>query len=154
VDAPKASGSARMAVYYLTTGSLLLIWSVIWLLYLRNHTPSSDTPFYIVWGLLFTGVVLSGIGLAIGRIGRSARKADVVQAPMGAGTVPMPANGAPVMTPNGQVLAPAAPMVVVPSATPGTVAPGAVPMVAATNGVNGGVGGKALTANAPVSHLP
>jgi hypothetical protein len=104
VDAPKASGSTRMSVYYITAGSLLTIWSVIYLLYLRHHDQTSDSTLYITWGLLVTGLVFTGIGLAVGRIGSSARNADVAAAPTPTSAVPLPGGGVAVTAPNGQMM--------------------------------------------------
>ncbi len=157
MDAPKASGSTRMAVYYITSGSLLLIWSVIWLLYMGHHPPGSDGTWYLVWGLLFTGLVLTGIGLTIGRIGMSARHADVAAAPTPTSAVPLPGGGVAVTAPNGQMLAPAAnvgPMAATPIAAAGTGVGSAVPLSATGNGLSGGGAGDGMPANVPVQHIP
>jgi hypothetical protein len=132
VDAPKASGSTRMSVYYLTAGTMLLIWPAVWLLYMTRHTPSNDGVYYLAWGLLFTGAVLSVIGLTIGHIGRVARNADVAPAPAPTTIVPTPvaAQNVPMMA-----------------------GAGAVPLSATANGGNGTlVGGN--PANVPIQRLP
>jgi RsiW-degrading membrane proteinase PrsW (M82 family) len=116
--APKPSGSTRMAVFYLTVGSMLLIWAGIWFAWMNRHHPSTEAAWYICWGFLLTGGVLTLIGLFVGPLGRSAREADVVQTVAGTSTVsqavnPAPphtaqaaANGAPVAAPAQAVTAP------------------------------------------------
>lgn len=73
----KPSGAARLAVVYITAGALLDVWSGIWYWYLSNHPPEGDKTWYWCYGLLLTGAVLLFIGLALGRIGRAARDAEM-----------------------------------------------------------------------------
>lgn len=148
MDAPKASGSTRMAVYYLTTGSLLLIWSVIWLLYLRHHQPSNDATWYIVSGLLFTGLVLTGIGLTIGRIGMSARNADVAAAPTPTSAVLMPGGGMAVTAPNGQMIPQAS------TAGPLGMGNGMIGTGMSNAGMAGTGAGNGVPTDVPVQHIP
>src|SRR5437773_6406161 len=68
--------SARAALVYITAGALLMAWTGIWYAYLRNYPPQSQTTYYWCAGFLATGLILFLIGLAVGQIGRSARKAD------------------------------------------------------------------------------
>jgi hypothetical protein len=80
----KPSGSARTAIAYVTAGALIVVWTVIYWFYLRHHPEGlEDAAYYWVYGFFFTGLVLLTIGLALGRIGRSARHADLPPPPPG-----------------------------------------------------------------------
>jgi hypothetical protein len=126
---PKTAASARMAVGYITFGALLVVWTVIWYIYLQRH-DASDRPYYWCAGFFFTGVTFIVIGLAVGRIGRQARHADIPppEALVGMGeqakaaAVQSANTGAPVgvpAVPAGQPgVAPQVPQVVVPVAVP------------------------------------
>src|SRR5262245_48233151 len=59
------SQGAKYALYYITAGSLLVIWSTVWFYYLKQSAPP-DTPepyYYICTGLFFSGVALLTIGI-------------------------------------------------------------------------------------------
>jgi hypothetical protein len=73
----KPSSAARTALIYITAGTLMVIWTIIWWTYLRGHPPAGDGPFYWCIGFLVTGIALVIIGLAVGQIGRSARHAEL-----------------------------------------------------------------------------
>ncbi|HZU36768.1 MAG TPA: hypothetical protein VFA18_12695 [Gemmataceae bacterium] len=73
----QASSAARAALIYITVGALTIIWTAVWFVYLRNHPPETSTVYYFCGGLLATGVVLVIIGFGVGRIGRTARHADM-----------------------------------------------------------------------------
>jgi len=73
----KPSASAHMAVIYVTVGALTDVWSGIWYAYLTNNPPERNSTWYWCYGFLLTGLALFVIGLAIGRIGRSARHAEL-----------------------------------------------------------------------------
>lgn len=73
----KPSSAARTSIIYITIGALTDVWSAIWYAYLRSYPPPSDATWYWCYGFLLTGLVLLIIGLAIGRIGRSARHAEL-----------------------------------------------------------------------------
>ena len=80
------SPATRTAITYITAGALVVIWTIVWFIYLRNNPPSSSTTYYIVGGFMASGVILLMIGLGLGSIGRSARQADtptatIVQTP-------------------------------------------------------------------------
>src|SRR6516225_8171785 len=72
----KPSSAARTAVMYITVGALLVVWTVVWYLYLNRH-EGTDLAYYLDYGFFFTGLVLIVIGVTIGRIGRSARHAEL-----------------------------------------------------------------------------
>jgi hypothetical protein len=73
----QASSAARAALVYITVGALIVIWTAVWFVYLRNYPPETSTVYYFCGGLLATGVVLVLIGFGVGRIGRTARRADL-----------------------------------------------------------------------------
>jgi hypothetical protein len=73
----KPSSSARTAVIYITGGVLTTVWSGIWYAYLNRNPPGNEAVWYWCYGFILTGVALFLIGLAIGRIGRSARHAEL-----------------------------------------------------------------------------
>jgi hypothetical protein len=123
----KPSKAAFTSLTYITLGALIDVWSGIWYVYLFRTGRLSDDPiWYWCYGFLLTGLVLLVIGLAIGRIGRSARHAELPpeeitqieakidqaaasRAPM---VVPNPAMAG--VAPNGQVMAPVAQVAGVP----------------------------------------
>jgi len=72
----KPSFAVRAAVLYITLGALLVVWTVVWFLYLSGH-GGSDPAYFTDYGLFFSGLVLIVIGITIGRIGRSARHAEL-----------------------------------------------------------------------------
>jgi hypothetical protein len=102
-----------MAVIYITVGAILGVWTTVWYFYLR-HSNAPDGPYYWCYGLFFTGLTLIVIGLALGRIGRAARHAELPpeapKEPTAQPALPTPATGAPVMMPGypvqGQVVMP------------------------------------------------
>lgn len=71
----KQSTSATTSLVYITLGGLIDVWSVVYWFFLRNH-GGSDIAYLYVAGFFFTGLVLFLIGLAVGRIGNSARPAE------------------------------------------------------------------------------
>lgn len=70
------SPAARTALVYVTAGALILIWTAVWSIWMRNHPPESAGLYYVVGGLFATGLIVLLIGLGIGRLGFSARHAD------------------------------------------------------------------------------
>jgi hypothetical protein len=73
----QTSTAARTALIYITVGALTVIWTVMWYVYLFNNPRETHTAYYWCTGFLVTGVTLVLIGLGLGRIGRSARHADL-----------------------------------------------------------------------------
>jgi hypothetical protein len=74
----KASSAARTSLMYITVGALINVWTIIYWIYLNRHSDGhTDAAFYWVYGFFFSGVVLLVIGLALGRIGRAARHAEL-----------------------------------------------------------------------------
>jgi hypothetical protein len=98
------SKGAKYAIFYLTAGALLMIWSAVWFYYLKHHDyPAGDPRYYICTGLLLSGAAVFVIGALIGRIGKEAKQADVPVATVAAATVvpgaPQPNSPAPAATP-------------------------------------------------------
>jgi hypothetical protein len=79
----KPSAAARAALMYITFGALILVWSGVWYFRLHNQYAEQGVRFfansqdYVCIGLLLTGLTLLIIGLAVGRIGRAARHAEL-----------------------------------------------------------------------------
>lgn len=71
------SSAARTSLIYITIGALADIWSGIWYIYLRQNPPEHNALWYFCYGFLLTGLTLVVIGFGIGRIGRSARHAEL-----------------------------------------------------------------------------
>src|ERR1700722_9189711 len=96
----KQARSATTALIYLTVGALMDVWTVIYYIYLWRH-GGTDTQYLWCHGFLFSGIVFIVIGLAVGRIGRNARQAEVIHTPdvvapppqAAAPSAAMPANG-------------------------------------------------------------
>jgi len=69
----------RMAISYITIGALLDVWTAVWYFtFARDQEGniSQNTWFWLL-GLFFSGLTLIVIGVLIGQIGRSARKAEL-----------------------------------------------------------------------------
>jgi hypothetical protein len=65
------------SLIYITSGAMLDVWTLVWYwAYGRNEVLSNTAWFWLV-GLFLTGVILMGIGVLLGRIGQSARKAEL-----------------------------------------------------------------------------
>jgi hypothetical protein len=73
----QASTAARTSLVYITVGAMTVIWTGIWYVYLYNNPPETHTAYYWCSGFLVSGLTLVLIGLGLGRIGRSARGADL-----------------------------------------------------------------------------
>ena len=73
----KPTAAAKVSLAYITIGSLLIVWTGVYCAYLYNNPPENHSIFYFCTALLLTGFVLVVIGLAVGRIGRAARHAEL-----------------------------------------------------------------------------
>ncbi len=111
----KPSKAAHMAIAYVTLGSLLMVWSAIWYFWMVNHQapadqPHNDAPFYWCAVIFFTGLTVFVIGLALGRIGRAGRRAELPpDVPLGERTAQPAVTAPPVVQPtatNGQMVMP------------------------------------------------
>lgn len=72
------SGSATLAIGYITTGVLTVVWTTVWLIYLMSNSSESHGSYYICFGLMTSGVALMVIGILMGRIGQEAKNADAI----------------------------------------------------------------------------
>jgi hypothetical protein len=118
------SSAARTALVYITVGTLMVIWTGVWFLYLRNDPPVANGVYYVCGGLLVTGLALIGIGFGLGQIGRSARHADLPPQEVAQAVV----NMQPAAVAAGPALAatpavPAVPVAPPPNSTTAVVAP-------------------------------
>lgn len=73
----KQASAATTALIYLTAGALMIVWTGIYYIYLNRQQNPSDNAYLWCYGFMASGVVLVGIGLALGRIGRATRPAEV-----------------------------------------------------------------------------
>jgi hypothetical protein len=74
------SGSARIAVGYITTGILMIVWTGVWMHYLYHNDKESQGYWYVSSGLMLSGFAILIIGILMGRIGQEAKNADGVAA--------------------------------------------------------------------------
>jgi hypothetical protein len=88
------SSAARTSLVYITIGALVMIWTGVWYVFLHNNPPTSHSVYYWCAGFGVTGLTMFIIGLGVGRIGYSARAADLPQA-VGPPAVATDANGQP-----------------------------------------------------------
>jgi hypothetical protein len=96
----QTSPATRISLVYITTGALTVIWTSVWYAYLYRNPPEGHGVFYVIAGLLISGITLLGIGLGLGWIGRASRPADDVAAhtPEGPAVVAMtPAAATPIV---------------------------------------------------------
>jgi hypothetical protein len=75
---------AKLAVSYITVGTLMVVWSAIWLFYLTVSADISG-PVYIATGVILSGIAVVLIGMSLGDIGKEANRdeAEVQQAEIG-----------------------------------------------------------------------
>jgi hypothetical protein len=116
----KPSPSARLALFYITAGALLVVWTALayWFYLVPRVPDGTDSRYFWCYGFFFTGLVLMIIGFAVGRIGRAARHAELPP-PDGAARQPAPVPPA------------AAPQPMYPAAVVPPAPPGAIPVAAA-----------------------
>src|SRR5262249_21190877 len=72
-EAPMHVAALYPILGYLTLGALVMIWSGVWLYYLRDHPPAHNAPWYWGSGFFFTGLALFVLGLAGTGMARSVR---------------------------------------------------------------------------------
>lgn len=89
------SRSAAHAILYVTVGTLIMIWSILWYaLYLRPDPNPSTSQVFLTLGVILSGLAITVIGILFGLIGRSAKAADTTLA-TAAGITPPVASLAP-----------------------------------------------------------
>ena len=64
---------AKLAIGYITFGTLLVVWSVIWLLYLTLPADISGSV-YLACGVTLSGIAVVLIGMKVGDIGKEANR--------------------------------------------------------------------------------
>jgi hypothetical protein len=69
----------RTAIIYITLGSLIDVWTGVWYFTFArdDHGNISRNTWFWLAGLFLTGITLIVIGILLGEIGRSARKAEM-----------------------------------------------------------------------------
>jgi hypothetical protein len=69
----------KTAITYITVGAVIDVWTLVWFfVYVQGResvVPARE--WFWLLGLFFTGVTLIAIGLLLGSIGRSARRAEL-----------------------------------------------------------------------------
>ena len=67
-----------IATTFITVGALLIVWTVTWY-WAFGRTGKTQVPWYSFWilGLFLTGLTFVIIGLAVGSIGRAARRSEL-----------------------------------------------------------------------------
>ncbi len=129
----KPSKAAQMAIAFVTLGALVMVNTAMFYIYTINHPPAdghNDSSLYWCYSFFFSGMTLFVIGLLLGRIGRSGRKAEMPPETSGVPTG-QPAVTSQPMAVNNQAVVPGQP--VIPGQPPAAVQPVAtVPPVANT----------------------
>lgn len=128
----RPTSAAKTAILYITVGALLNVWSGVRFVYLNNHdTGQYTTEYYWCAGLFLSGITLLIIGLALGRIGRAARHAELPPEEVTAAAAQAEQNAAaraPVIAPVNPALSAAVPGTT-PVAPTAPVGVGAAPIV-------------------------
>jgi len=70
----KLSAAVPTSLVYITLGTLIDIWTIVWLVF---NAPETQMGYFWTVGFLFTGLALLVIGLFLGQIGRAARHAEL-----------------------------------------------------------------------------
>ena len=65
----------RTALGYVTGGSLLCVWTLVW--YFTREYEMSRSQWFWVAGLFLTGVTFIFLGLILGPLGRAARQSEL-----------------------------------------------------------------------------
>lgn len=67
----------KTALGYVTGGSLLVIWTLVWYFTIGQHRELTDTTRFVLIGLGLTGATFVFLGLFLGPLGRAARQAEL-----------------------------------------------------------------------------
>lgn len=139
----KPAFGPRTAIIYITVGSLIDVWTVVYYFSFARDEISRTTWFWLI-GLFLTGLTLIVIGVMLGEIGRSARKAELPPAEaenqeasiqQTAAAVPhpvMPGGMMPGAPMAGAPMMPAQMMGAMPAAAPAQAMPPQMPVAPAT----------------------
>ena len=125
----KPSKAAHMAILYVTLGALLMVWSGVWYAWMLHEgapdagQPHSDGYMYLCYAIFLSGLVLFILGLALGRIGRAARHAEMPPETSGAPIAQPAVTGQPIAQPAVRGQAVVAGQPVIPGQAPAAVQP-------------------------------
>jgi hypothetical protein len=123
-ETSKPSGAARLSILYITIGALMGVWTVLYYFFYLNHTaPPGDSRYFWCYGFFFTGLTLIAVGVAVGRIGRAARHAELPPDPLVVKPPVAPVPGTPPQAVTPAAPAAAVPVALVPVAPPAPGAP-------------------------------
>lgn len=64
----KPTFTGRTALWYVTVGSIMMVWATIWYTWLYRHPSPGEAQWYICTGTFLTGVALVIIGMCAGPI--------------------------------------------------------------------------------------
>jgi hypothetical protein len=68
----------RVALIYVTTGSLIDVWTAVWYFFqVRGNPETSNNTYFWLTGLFLTGLTLIFLGLVLGPLGQRARQAEL-----------------------------------------------------------------------------
>jgi hypothetical protein len=116
------SASTRHSLAFITLGSLVTIWTIVWYAYLANNPPENSGLYYVCAGCLSTVIVVFLIGVSVGWIGRAASQAEQPAAAVEPTPAAIPMTAAAAVDP----VVNAAPVARVPNAAPPVAAPMAI----------------------------
>lgn len=66
---------AKLAITYITCGTIMVVWSIVWLVYLTLPREVSGYV-YIATGVVLSGLAVVLIGVKVGHIGQEANTDD------------------------------------------------------------------------------
>lgn len=107
----------KVALAYVTVGALIDVWVGVWY-FTREYELTRTQQFWVV-GLALTGLTLIALGLLLGPLGRSARRAELPPVPETQAEAAIQANAA------ANAAVPAVPMTAAPVAPAAPIAPAA-----------------------------
>lgn len=116
----------KVALAYVTVGALIDVWTGVWF-FTRESELTRSQQFWVV-GLALTGLTLIVLGLLLGPLGRSARKAELPPEPETRAEAAIQQTAAAAAQPAAVAPVPAAPVMASPPvAVPSPAAPVAPP---------------------------
>lgn len=73
----KPAFGPKVALVYVTIGALIDVWTVVYYFAFARSETMSNTTWFFLLGLFFSGLVLIVLGLILGPLGRAARQAEL-----------------------------------------------------------------------------